>query len=97
MRVRCRRADYDVGAVYSYEADVVPEQLVSLVKLDLEKILHIRNFWLRHLMDSDEGTFYESFSSLPEWHRPKGRKRSPDQVSELSMYWLGYYCQFHQR
>lgn len=56
MSYRCLRTDYDIGSVYSY-GSTSNEPLVSITKLDLEKILHIRNFWQRHLTNPDEATF----------------------------------------
>lgn len=93
MSIRCRRTDYDIGKVYSYQTNIT-EPLVDITKVDLESILHIRNFWLRHLMNPDEATFYNCFTSLPEWHRPKGRRGFPGKGLEISEHWLGFDCQF---
>lgn len=95
MRIRCLRTDYDIAAVYAYQADIAEPLVSSIAKLDLHKVLHIRNFWLRHLMNPDEATFHSSFSKLPEYHRPKGRKSFLEDGSGLSTHWLGYECQFH--
>ncbi|PYH97556.1 MFS myo-inositol transporter [Aspergillus ellipticus CBS 707.79] len=69
MSVRCLRKDYDIGVVYSYGADV-SNPIGTQESLDLERILHICNFWLRHLLNPDEATFYSSFSNLTLCHRP---------------------------
>lgn len=91
MSVRCLRRDYNIGKVYSYQTDI-KTPLVDITKLDLEHILHIRNFWLRHLMNPDEATFYDSFTSLPECHRPKGWRGFPGKGQAISEHWLGYSC-----
>ena len=91
MSVRCRRADYDIGTVYSYGIEF--GKLIDLAGLDLKKILHIRNFWLRHMMEPDEGSFYDSFAKLPEPHKPKGFEDILEKGSELRPTWLGYYCE----
>lgn len=94
MSIRCRRGDYDVGKVYSYQTDI-SEPLVDIKKPNLEAILHIRNFWLRHLMNPDEATFHSSFTKLPEGHRPKGRREvSLEEDSNIRAHWLGYNCWF---
>jgi hypothetical protein len=92
MCVRCCRKDYDAGAVYSFESDI-KKQLVDSGKLDLEKMLHIRNFWLRHLLDPNEATYYASFHKLGENLRPTGQKPLLEESSKPSSYWLGYDCQ----
>lgn len=61
--------------------------------LDLTKILHIRSFWQRHLLEPDEMTFYHTFKDLDEDHKPKMRKRYGVNESELSSSWIGYYCE----
>lgn len=90
MAFYCLRNDYDIGAVYSFQVDI-SESLVNIEKLDLEKILHIRNFWLRHLLNPIEATFYSSYTSLCQ--RPKATRCLADSKSCVSTYWLGYYCQ----
>jgi hypothetical protein len=90
MESCCLRNDYDIGAVYSFQADI-SEPLVNIEKLDLEKILHIRNFWLRHLLNSDEATFDSSYTSLCQ--RPKATRPLADSESCLGTHWLGYYCE----
>jgi hypothetical protein len=90
MAFYCLRNDYDIGAVYSFQVDI-GEPLVNIEKLDLEKILHIRNFWLRHLLNPNEATFYSSYTSLCQ--RPKATRPRGDSKSSVSTHWLGYYCQ----
>jgi hypothetical protein len=58
----------------------------------LEQILHIRNFWKRHLTNADEDTFYRSYQTLTADYRPKGWIANLKEKASLSAYWLGYYC-----
>ncbi|OOF97676.1 hypothetical protein ASPCADRAFT_513362 [Aspergillus carbonarius ITEM 5010] len=91
MSVRCLRTDYDIGAVYTYGVETRP--VVNSNKLDLEKILHIRNFWLRHLLNPGEATFCASYSSLPSSYKPTPwGKVAP---VEASAPWLGYDSCIH--
>ncbi|GIK03759.1 hypothetical protein Aspvir_007833 [Aspergillus viridinutans] len=92
MAFYCLRNDYDIGVVYSFQVDI-SEPLVSVDKLDLEKILHIRNFWLRHLLNPNEATFYSSYTSLCQ--RPKATRPLADSKSCVSTHWLGYYSCIH--
>ncbi|KAI9924026.1 hypothetical protein ASPWEDRAFT_23360 [Aspergillus wentii DTO 134E9] len=83
MVFRCLRTDYDIRIVYSYHADII-ESLVSIEKLNMANILHIRNFWLRHFLNPDEATFCDSFTKLPECHRPKTRKNLAEKSTKLT-------------
>ncbi|CAG8193587.1 unnamed protein product [Penicillium nalgiovense] len=87
----CRRTDYDIKRVYSY-ADEVGKAFIDHDNLDLAKLLNLRNFWQRHLLNASELTFQESFSGLPADMKPKARKDIPTEASRLSPSWLGYYC-----
>ncbi|KAE8349028.1 hypothetical protein BDV28DRAFT_152269 [Aspergillus coremiiformis] len=89
MSVRCLRTDYDIAAVYSYQTEIT-RPLIDLNSLDLPKILHIRNFWLRHLLNADEATFYTSYAKLPASQRPQLRASINENV-ELNTSWLGYW------
>ncbi|RAL05699.1 MFS myo-inositol transporter [Aspergillus ibericus CBS 121593] len=92
MSVHCLRTDYDIGAVYTYGVESgIP--VVHSNKLNLEKILHIRNFWIRHLLNPAEATFCASYSSLPFYHRP--RPWGEAAPLEASSPWLGYYSCIH--
>ncbi|PYI10375.1 MFS myo-inositol transporter [Aspergillus sclerotiicarbonarius CBS 121057] len=92
MSVRCLRTDYDIGAVYTYGVEI-GRSVVHSNKLDLEKILHIRNFWLRHLLNPAEATFCASYSILPSYHRP--RPWGEAAPLEANSPWLGYYSCIH--
>lgn len=63
-------------------------------KLDLGRLLDIRHFWQRHVLNSVELSFQESFAELPEDVKPKMRKEIPTEASKLSLSWLGYYCEY---
>lgn len=62
--------------------------------LDLGRLLDIRHFWQRHVLNSVELSFQESFAELPEDVKPKMRKEIPTEASKLSLSWLGYYCEY---
>lgn len=96
MHVRCLRTDYDIGAVYA-----LPEAENELIdvkfELSMDVAIDIRNFWLRHLLNPDEGTFHTAYMSLPKYHRPAppspmGRTLY-DEKRKLPLSWLGYECQ----
>lgn len=92
MFCRCLRTDYDIGAVYSYDVDT-PRTLVDSKEIDFVKLLHIRNFWLRHLLNTDEATYSDSYRMFPEPRRPRvGGCFGRD--GELPTTWIGYYCQW---
>jgi hypothetical protein len=87
----CLRTDYDIATAYSYDGP--PETpFISTEKLNLRKLLHIRNFWQRHLTNPDEGTFYTSFPSLCKERRPKPWEECICDDIKLGNFWLGYYC-----
>ncbi|PLB34012.1 putative MFS myo-inositol transporter [Aspergillus candidus] len=77
MFCRCLRTDYDIGAVYSYDVDT-PRTLVDSKEIDFVKLLHIRNFWLRHLLNTDEATYSDSYRMFPEPRRPRILRVKPD-------------------
>ncbi|KAH2854177.1 hypothetical protein KXW36_002995 [Aspergillus fumigatus] len=88
MAVYCLRNDYDIGAVYSFQVDI-SEPLVNVEKLDLGKILHIRNFWLRHLLNPNEATFCSSYTLLHQ--RPNATRSLGDSrcctCADLETHW----------
>ncbi|GAE00271.1 hypothetical protein ACLA_045390, partial [Paecilomyces variotii No. 5] len=96
LSYRCLRTDYDIASVYSYGR--APENpFVSIENLDLRKLLHIRNFWQRHLVNPDEGSFYKSFASLREEQRPHPWKQPIERGNRHGSSWLGYYSCIHPR
>ncbi|KAJ5790369.1 uncharacterized protein N7518_007380 [Penicillium psychrosexuale] len=90
----CRRTDYDIKQVYAY-GEKLGKAYIDHKKLDLVKLLNLRNFWQRHLLNTSEFTFQESFSALPAEMKPKTRKELPIEESKLSSSWLGYYSCMH--
>lgn len=91
MFCRCLRTDYDIKAVYSYGVDT-PRTLVDSKGIDLVKLLQIRNFWVRHLLNTDEATYSDSYRELWELQRPRTGGRFGGSF-ELPKQWMGYYCQ----
>lgn len=78
--------------MYSYTKD--PNgPLIEGNKLDLRMLLDIRGFWQRHLLNSTEATFYDTFLRLAESLRPQFRKTDNSNHMSLSSSWLGYYCE----
>ncbi|KAJ5281381.1 hypothetical protein N7478_006753 [Penicillium angulare] len=91
----CYRDDYNIQIVYS-----VPEPISGKPFIDhdipyLAILLDFRNFWQRHLLNSTEGTFYESFSRLSKDLKPKARKTDGSHPMDLSKSWIGYYSCIH--
>ena len=91
MNFRARRTDYDIAVVYKYGLPTPPIFLPK--RVSLESLLHIRNFWKRHLTNSDEATFYDSFRALSANQRPKAWSVDLTTVLSLGTHWLGYYCE----
>jgi hypothetical protein len=90
LAFRALRTDYDVAVVYGYGSTAIP--IVSQDEVKLEQILHIRNFWKRHLTNTDEDTFYSSYQALTADYRPKGWTANLKDKASLSVCWVGYYC-----
>ncbi|KAI9367962.1 hypothetical protein BJX61DRAFT_546993 [Aspergillus egyptiacus] len=90
MSIRCLRTDYDIGAVYNCPGT---EKVLfhEGFSVSVETALDIRNFWLRHLLNPDEATFYSSYMSLPGYHRPGPPERSTyKKPPRISSSWLGF-------
>lgn len=90
MNFCCLRTDYGIGTVYACGDEVI----IPLIQSDapgFPNLLHMRNFWLRHLRNHCEGPFFESFSKLPDHLRPSARVFSNGEF-HLGTSWLGYYC-----
>ncbi|KAL3473757.1 hypothetical protein BJX99DRAFT_272054 [Aspergillus californicus] len=60
MSVHCLRTDYNIGAVYECP-DIDKPLFYDDFSVSMETALDIRNFWLRHLLNPDECTFYSSY------------------------------------
>lgn len=96
LTLPCRRTDYNLQEVYSY-GDKVGVPFIDHQNLDLGRLLDIRHFWQRHVLNSVELSFQESFAELPEDVKPKMLKEIPTEASKLSPSWLGYYCEYANR
>ncbi|GAA82540.1 hypothetical protein ASPFODRAFT_185553 [Aspergillus luchuensis CBS 106.47] len=92
MSVQCLRTDYDVGVVYGYRAEN-SRPIVLENKLDLQKLLHIRNFWLRHLLCPTEATFHASYINLAPRYKPRSWGELAPSDDELP--WMGYASCVH--
>jgi hypothetical protein len=79
--------------IYS-RAEGVGKPYIGHEDLDLTKLLHLRCFWQRHLLNPSEFTYHDSFSELPQLLRPRMRKTDSANVMNLSRSWLGYYCEY---
>ncbi|KAE8321864.1 hypothetical protein BDV39DRAFT_210312 [Aspergillus sergii] len=93
MSVRCLRTDYDIANVYSYQTEIT-RPLIDIKKLELPTILHIRNFWVRHLLSPNEATYCTSYAKLPVDQRPKVWSTIKETV-ELGTNWVGYWSCVH--
>ena len=92
IKNHCTRSEYDPAVVYSL-GDELSTPFVEHEKLDLARLLHIRGFWQRHMLNQAEQTFYETFVRLPETVRPQARKTFNDLEANIAICWLGYYCE----
>jgi hypothetical protein len=91
MKFHILRTDYDIGQIYSYGI-VEHKPFVSGTKVHLDRLLHIRNFWQRHLTNPDEDTYYKAFQKLAGGQRPKAWDRPLSEGGGLKSSWLGFYC-----
>ncbi|KAH8693129.1 hypothetical protein BGW36DRAFT_464317 [Talaromyces proteolyticus] len=90
--VLCSRSDYNIDHVYSYGKQFrVP--IVVNSSVDLQTLLHIRNFWQRHLTSTREDTFLNSYRTLIE--RPDTWTSPFKPNDEFKASWLGYYSCIH--
>ncbi|EPS34098.1 hypothetical protein PDE_09060 [Penicillium oxalicum 114-2] len=94
IKNHCTRSEYDPAVVYSL-GDDLSTPFVEHEKLDLARLLHIRGFWQRHMLNRAEQTFYETFIRLPETVRPQARKTFNDLEANIAICWLGYYSCLH--
>ncbi|KAL4957931.1 hypothetical protein BDW69DRAFT_205319 [Aspergillus filifer] len=65
----CLQTDYDIYSVYGC-AETDTELISEDLRVSTKIALDIRNFWLRHLLNEDENTFYASYMNLPKHLRP---------------------------
>ncbi|KAL2360452.1 hypothetical protein RJZ56_006678 [Blastomyces dermatitidis] len=72
---RSLRTDYDLNIVYRCDSSTPDIPIINASNdeenIDLYQLLHIRNFWKRHLRNRDENTFHKSYHNMPKIMRPK--------------------------
>ncbi|KAF9891285.1 hypothetical protein FE257_004849 [Aspergillus nanangensis] len=98
MSVSCLRTGYDIGTVYSYQpGDNQTPNLSPPLSIDpgVRKITQIRNFWLRHLLNPNEASFYTSYMKLLPHLRPKPSTNLTRHYTAPAENWLGYYSCIH--
>lgn len=113
--VRASRDNYDLSVVYLYNLPLetinhqepsqvgAPEFHQPNLKLDLNALLHIRNFWHAHLAFEDPGTYTVIVKTYGEMartlveqnHAPRGWDRPIQQSSEVLPHWFGHYSCTH--
>lgn len=85
------RIDYEIEDVYYFKMDIsLP--LILLSDPDLKRILYIRNFWQRHLINEKEDTFFDAYSTLPANQRPKPWDRPLEEQLKWRASWYGFQC-----
>lgn len=98
LSFRSLRTDYDLKIVYGCDSTTTLGLLITAfydgADIDLYQLLHIRNFWKRHLTNPDEDTFYRSYHNMPEIKRPKAWEEGFGNKGSLGNRWLGYYCTY---
>ncbi|KAK2802951.1 hypothetical protein FQN50_007196 [Emmonsiellopsis sp. PD_5] len=92
LEFRSLRTDYDLSVVYGFAA---PPPLISDGDIDLFQLLHIRNFWKRHLTSPGEDTFYAVYSNILERQRPKACWGGNCDNGHIEPFWLGFYSCIH--
>ncbi|KAJ5787397.1 hypothetical protein N7457_002387 [Penicillium paradoxum] len=90
----CRRTDYNMEVVYSC-TEGVGSAYIGHDDLDLSKLVHMRCFWQRHLLNASEFTYHDSFAGLAPKMRPKMGRQDPVDITKIGQSWLGYYSCMH--
>ncbi|EEP80802.1 predicted protein [Uncinocarpus reesii 1704] len=88
---RALREDYDIAIAYGISS----EGRLSLFNgghIDLEQLLHVRNFWKRHLTSSEEYSFRPSYKTAAQ---PKAWDVAFGERLEFATSWTGYYSCIH--
>lgn len=97
LSFRSLRTDYDLRIVYACDLSTTVPSITASddgESIDLYQVLHIRNFWKRHLTNPDEDTFYRTYHNLPKILRPKTWEEGLGSRESLGICWLGYYCTY---
>ncbi|EQL31904.1 hypothetical protein BDFG_05804 [Blastomyces dermatitidis ATCC 26199] len=96
---RSLRTDYDLNIVYRCDSSTPDIPIINASNdeenIDLYQLLHIRNFWKRHLRNRDENTFHKSYHNMPKIMRPKAWEEGLGNKGSLGTCWLGYYSCIH--
>ncbi|PGH02145.1 hypothetical protein GX51_04849 [Blastomyces parvus] len=98
LSFRSLRTDYDLKIVYRCDSSTPAIPITAPDdegNIDLYQLLHIRNFWKRHLTNPDEDTFYKSYHNIPEIMRPRAWEEGLGNKGSLGTRWLGYYSCIH--
>lgn len=86
----CLRSNYDIAEVYSWGHET-HEPLVEDGEIRLDTLLHIRNFWQRHLLSTREQSFATSYEEDVQ-RKPREWLRPLEDPIPVMGYWYGYYC-----
>jgi hypothetical protein len=78
---------YSIAQVYDRR------HVVSNGVVDLLHLLHIRDFWRRHLTSQTECTYHESYQQLGADLRPRAWTKKLGGSAPLGNLWLGYHCE----
>lgn len=79
-------------AVYGRPKDF-PLFLNKHLRINIEYLLHIANFFKYHMTRSEEHTLFEDFSALEDDHKPAAwTEKLRGGVTQLGRHWLGSYC-----
>lgn len=89
---RALRTHYEIEKVYGTDEAAAAAPLVSEDQINLQDILHIRNFWKTHLISEEEGTFHSAFKRLENKRRPRAWSSAFGNQQGIGSAWLGYYC-----
>ncbi|OJJ49623.1 hypothetical protein ASPZODRAFT_163714 [Penicilliopsis zonata CBS 506.65] len=93
MSIGCLRTDYDLDIIYSFHGQRA--EFIQNGKVNLQILMHIRNFWHRHVLNHDENTFFYLFINLKEDRLPGLLKSLELKDLPLSPYWLGFTSCLH--
>lgn len=113
--VQASRENYDLSIIYLYAVPLKtiyhPQELPSEdselqqrnMRLDLDALLHIRNFWQGHLAYKATGMYADAVITYGEMarvliernHAPREWDRAMQESSEVLPHWFGHYSCTH--
>lgn len=88
---RSLRQDYDIAVAYGLPGPA-GFPIFKDDSLDLEQLLHIRNFWKHHLTSREEYSFQASYKCVALEDRPKAWNVSFGTKLNIFANWMGYHC-----